>query len=112
MRCGKYVLLYSYSMSKQEIKEAIQQSLQGLPFAERIERIRLFGSYLHDSARPDSDIDLLVDFNKPVSFFQLGDIEDGLERALGRKVDVVTLKALSRHFRDDVLREAETVYER
>ncbi|MEO6077997.1 MAG: nucleotidyltransferase family protein [Candidatus Andersenbacteria bacterium] len=99
-------------MSNQEIKEAIQQSIQELPFADRIERIRLFGSYLHHSAGSDSDIDLLVDFNKPVSFFQLGDIEDELERTLGRKVDVVTPKALSKHFRDDVLREAETMYER
>lgn len=99
-------------MGKQEIKRAIQESIKGLPLLERIERIRLFGSYLHDTARADSDIDLLVDFNQPVSFFQLDDIEQELQRALGHKVDIVTPKALSKYFRDAVLHEAEVVYEK
>ena len=99
-------------MSKQEIRQAIQASVASLPLSERIQKIRLFGSYLHETAKDDSDIDLLVDFNQPVSFFQLDDIEQGLQQILGHKVDVVTPKALSKYFRDQVLGEAEVVYEK
>ncbi len=99
-------------MGKKEIKEAVQASLDDMPFAERIDKISLFGSYLHETAHTDSDVDLLVEFNTPVSFFQLDDIEKKLEGVLGHTVDVVTPKALSKFFRDQVMSEAEVLYER
>lgn len=99
-------------MGKQEIKQAVQASLVDMPFGERIDKISLFGSYLHENANKDSDVDLLVEFNKPVSFFQLYDIEQKLQQSLGSEVDVVTPKALSKYFRDEVMQEAEVLYER
>jgi predicted nucleotidyltransferase len=99
-------------MSTQELKQVIKDSLPRIKFSERIDKISLFGSRLHGDARPDSDIDLLVEFNHPVSFFQLYDIEEGLEKVLGHKVDVVTPKALSKFFRDEVIAEAEVLYEK
>jgi uncharacterized protein len=65
----------------------------------------------HD--RPDSDIDLLVEFEaqaKP-SFLDLAQIEIELSALLGgRRVDLRTSAELSRHFRDDVVRTAEVQY--
>jgi predicted nucleotidyltransferase len=79
----------------------------------RIRRLSLFGSVLKGTARPDSDVDLLVEFEAGAAptLFDLCDIEQELSAMLGRRVDVRTAGDLSRYFRDDVLREAEVQYE-
>jgi uncharacterized protein len=80
----------------------------------RIRRLSLFGSTLSGVARPDSDVDLLVEFEseaKP-SLLTMAEIE--LELALllnGRRVDLRTAGDLSRYFRDEVVRTAEPQYE-
>ena len=72
----------------------------------RIRRLSLFGSTLKGTAGPDSDVDLLVDFEpdaKP-SLLTMADIELALSPLLdGRKVDLRTAEDLSRYFRDDVV---------
>ena len=78
----------------------------------RIRKLSLFGSLLKGTARPDSDIDLLVEFlplAKP-TYFDLADIEIELSALMGgRKVDLRTPAELSRYFRDQVLSEAEAL---
>lgn len=78
-----------------------------------IRRLLLFGSVLKGSARPDSDIDLLVEFEpgRTPGLLGLSAIEIELGRLIGRKVDLRTADDLSTRFRDDVLRQAEVVYE-
>jgi uncharacterized protein len=80
----------------------------------RISRLALFGSTLKGANRPDSDVDLLVEFEpeaKP-GLLAMADIEFELSRLLGgRKVDLRTAEELSRHFRDEVVRMAEVQYE-
>jgi predicted nucleotidyltransferase len=79
-----------------------------------IRRLSLFGSTLKGTARPDSDIDLLVEFERDAtpSFFDLANIEQELSALLGgRRVDLRTPQDLSRYFRDEVVREAEVQYE-
>jgi len=78
-----------------------------------IRRLSLFGSVLKGSDRPDSDVDLLVQFEAGAtpSFFDLADIESELSALLGgRRVEVRTAEDLSRFFRDEVVREAEVQY--
>lgn len=79
-------------------------------FPDRAALTALFGSVLKGTARPDSDVDLLVEFvpdAKP-SLFTLVEIEQELSELLGgRRVDLRTAQELSRYFRDDVLLEAE-----
>jgi predicted nucleotidyltransferase len=101
-------------MSKQEIKQAIQNAVQAIPHGQSIRKIRLFGSYLHGDATPSSDIDLIMDFDESghIGLFALGDIEDALRNLLKRQVDIVTSKGLKKYMRDKVLNEAETLYER
>jgi hypothetical protein len=78
-----------------------------------IRRLSLFGSALRDDFGPESDIDVLVEFeagNTP-SFFQLFDMEDELSAILeGRKVDLRTPEDLGRYFRQRVLSEALVQY--
>jgi len=80
----------------------------------QIRCLSLFGSFLKGNARPDSDVDLLVEFSpgaKP-SLLDLAAIEQELSTLLaGRRVDLRTAEDLSRYFRDEVLREAEVQYE-
>jgi predicted AAA+ superfamily ATPase/predicted nucleotidyltransferase len=76
----------------------------------RIRRLSLFGSVLKGSARPDSDVDLLVEFEPDATptLLDMAAIEDELSSLLdGRRVDLRTAQELSRYFREDVVREAE-----
>lgn len=78
-----------------------------------IRRLALFGSQLKGTARPESDIDLLVEFepNAAPGLLGLAAIERELSVLLGgRPVDLRTAQDLSRHFREDVLRTAEVQY--
>lgn len=68
--------------------------------------VRVFGSRARGEARPDSDVDLLVDVGpRTSSWFPAGLVLD-LEQALGYRVDVVTERALRPGLRESVLREA------
>lgn len=80
--------------------------------ANSIRKLSLFGSVLRDDFTPDSDVDMLVEFDPGarVGFFELHDIEQRLGMLLGRKVDLNTAKSLSKYFRDEVLAEAEALY--
>ena len=78
-----------------------------------IRRLSLFGSVLGKDFGPQSDIDVLVEFEPGhvPGFFALYDMEQELSAlAGGRKVDLRTPEDLSRYFRDDVLARAEVQY--
>jgi len=76
-----------------------------------IRRLALFGSVLRDDFSPESDVDVLVEFEPGqvpgLAFFSM---EEELSTILGRKVDLNTPGFLSRYFRDQVLAEAENQY--
>ena len=76
-----------------------------------IRRLGFFGSVLRDDFGPDSDVDVLVEFQPGhvpgLGFFSM---EEELTRLLGRKVDLNTPGFLSPHFREQVLAEAEVEY--
>ncbi len=79
----------------------------------RIRKLSLFGSELKGTAGPDSDIDLLVEFEADanITLFDMARIEIELSSLLGgRKVDLRTPEDLSRYFRDEVVRTAEPQY--
>jgi len=76
-----------------------------------IRKLALFGSVVRDDFGPDSDVDVLVDFEPGhvpgLAFIR---IQSELSELLGRKVDLNTPGFLSKYFRDEVLAEAEVVY--
>ncbi|MDX2274857.1 MAG: nucleotidyltransferase domain-containing protein [Hyphomonadaceae bacterium] len=73
--------------------------------SQGIGRVRLFGSHARDEAGPDSDIDLLVEFTKPIglAFF---DIEEELGQRLGAKVSFASEGQLNRVIRKYALADA------
>ena len=76
-----------------------------------IRRLALFGSILSDEFRPDSDVDVLVEFEpgKTPGLVFFG-IEAELTDLIGRRVDLNTANSLSRYFREEILAEAKTIY--
>lgn len=77
----------------------------------RVRRLAVFGSALRDDFRPESDLDLLVEFLPDVQIgFDFIRLQDELSILLNRKVDLNTPAGLSKYFRDEVLREAEDLY--
>jgi len=77
-----------------------------------ISKLALFGSVLRDDFGPDSDVDVLVEFDPEhlPGLLALSRMERELSELLARKADLRTPADLSRHFRDDVVREAVVQY--
>lgn len=88
------------------------ETLAGFCRQHHIRRLALFGSRLKGTARPDSDIDLLVEFEQGHTPGLLGisGLEIELSGLMGCKVDLRTAADLSRHFRESVVRSAEVMY--
>lgn len=89
------------------------EALAELCRRHRIRKLSLFGSQLQGTARPDSDVDLLVEFEpgSRTTLLDMAQIEIELSPLLGgRKVDLRTAEDLSRYFRDEVVRNAEPQY--
>ncbi len=77
----------------------------------RIRRLSLFGSVLRADFGPKSDVDVLVEFEPGhAPGFAFFSMQDELSTILARRVDLNTAGFISRHFRDEVLREARPVY--
>lgn len=89
-----------------------QQQITNFCRRHYIRKLALFGSVLRDDFRPDSDVDVLVEFEAGhvpgLAFFTM---QEELGRILGRKVDFNTPQFLSRYFREQVLKEAEVFYD-
>ena len=74
-------------------------------------RLSVFGSALRDDFAPDSDVDVLVEFEKGYEpGFAFFSMQDELSEIIGRKIDLNTPGFLSRYFRDDVIKRAEVQY--
>jgi len=76
-----------------------------------IRKIALFGSFVRGEAGPGSDIDLIVDFSGPTGLITLVKLERELSEIMGRKVDLLTEKAISPHLRSRILNELRVIYE-
>jgi predicted nucleotidyltransferase len=93
--------------------EPRRRSLARFCEAHHIRRLSLFGSQLKGTARPDSDVDLLVEFEPDgiPGLLGIAAMELSLSEMLGgRRVDLRTAQDLSRYFRDEVVRTAEVQY--
>ena len=74
-----------------------------------VKSLALFGSVSRDEASPGSDVDLLVEFDRPVGYFGLFALQDHLESVLGCKVDLGTPDSLKPRIRQRVLGECVRV---
>jgi hypothetical protein len=74
-------------------------------------KIGLFGSVARGEERPDSDIDILVEFNGDPSLLDVVIIEQEASEILGKKIDLVTEEALSPYIKEKVMKEVVVIYE-
>jgi len=91
-------------LPKEKIKEFCKR--------HHIRKLSLFGSALRDDFSPESDLDILVEFDPAhiPGFIRLAGMEIELTEILGRKVDMRTAQDLSRYFRDEVLNSSKVQY--
>jgi predicted nucleotidyltransferase len=77
-----------------------------------VTKLALFGSAVRGQMRPDSDIDVMVEFDPAarIGILKFESLAEGLEALVGRKIDLVTKRGLKPWVRPEVLREARVVY--
>jgi len=95
--------------SLDEIKEILKKHETGLKEKYRVKKIGIFGSYLRGEAKEESDLDILVEFEKPIGFFKFLELEEYLSNLLGIKVDLVSKKALKPHIGKYILEEVAII---
>jgi hypothetical protein len=89
----------------EEIKELIDQHRPELKKQFHVDKIGVFGSYARGTQKKRSDIDFLLTFNKPISYFDLAGLKIYIEEIAGRKSDVVPFHNLRPEFRENVYKE-------
>ena len=92
--------------------EIPDETLQDLCRRHEIRQLSLFGSFVRGEGRPDSDLDILVEYRPGhhQSLFDFGNLQDELSRLCGRQVDLVSRNGLSPYIGPFILREARPFY--
>ena len=92
-------------VSFDEVRRIIERHRGELRERYGVKEIGIFGSFVRGEEREDSDIDILVEFEKPIGFFKFLELEEYLSNLIGRKVDLVSKKALKPRIGKHILRE-------
>jgi uncharacterized protein len=77
-----------------DIEKILKENIQNLKQDYRLNSLGIFGSFIRDEQNQNSDVDILVDFEKPISLIKFIKLENDLSKILGIKVDLVMKKAL------------------
>ena len=88
-----------------------QKAINKIAKANHISYLALFGSYARGEQTKKSDVDLLVEFNKPVGLIHLIHTEHELEDTIGKKVDLITKAGLSKYIKPYIQDDLTTIYE-
>ena len=91
---------------KSEVLAALRAALPDLRRRWPIRSLAIFGSFARDDASPKSDLDVLVEFERPLGLSEFLALEDTLSLLVDRRVDLVTRNALKPHIGRRVLAEA------
>jgi hypothetical protein len=92
----------------EKIIELIRKNKDNLKNTYNIEKIGIFGSFAKDNQNDSSDIDILVEFSEPIGYFKFIELEQFLEKVLGKKVDLATKNSLKLSIKKEVLKD--TIY--
>ena len=105
MRAAAFCLTGDVSVQREEVLNLLQAHRKNLAQLG-VKSLALFGSMARGEARPDSDLDILVEFEGPTTFDGYMDLKFFLEELLGCRIDLVTRKALKPSLRPYVDQEA------
>jgi len=97
--------LSANTKNSNEIKEIIRQHKEILEKKFKVKKIGVFGSYVRGEENKKSDLDVLVEFKKPVGIFAFMNLEEYLEKQIGIKIDLVSKGALKTHIGKRILKE-------
>lgn len=92
----------------EEIKQILRQNKPLLQEHYRVTQLGIFGSYARGEQTQESDVDVLIDYDRAPTLFKLVELRDYLSSAIGMKVDIVTQNGLKSRIRERVL--SEVVY--
>jgi predicted nucleotidyltransferase len=95
-------------MKQTEVKNKLKRLMPVLSDRFSVKRIGYFGSYSRDEQTDKSDIDIIVEFSKPVGW-EFFDLQEFLEHELNIKVDLVSSRALKEQLRDSILKQVQYV---
>jgi uncharacterized protein len=90
--------------TRKELEKIIKKKKSFLKKKYDVKEIGIFGSYARDEQSKYSDIDILVTFSSDIGW-EFVDLKEYLEKILGLKVDLVTIKALKPQLKDSILKE-------
>jgi hypothetical protein len=90
--------------TKKEIKETLKRFKPILKEKFKVKEIGIFGSWVRGEESEESDVDILVEFYEPIGW-EFIDFKEFLEEILGRKVDLVTMRALKPQLKEKILKE-------
>jgi len=93
----------------EEIKEILQKNKQKFREQYGLKDIGIFGSYIRGEQVAESDLDILVELEKPIGFVKFMKLERALSEILGVQVEIVTKKALKPHIGKRILQEVRYV---
>ena len=96
---------YNCNMKQEVVLQALKQKNAELITKFGVKSLQLFGSVARDEATSTSDVDLLVEFNRPVGYFGLFALQDYLEKLLGCPVDLGTPDSLKPYIKERVMGE-------
>lgn len=88
-----------------QVRTTINNHLGFLQSEYRVKNMGVFGSVARNQNTKASDIDILVEFSQPVGLFKFIELEEYLSQVLGKRVDLVTKKALKPIIKKEVLQE-------
>lgn len=92
-------------MKRDEVIQLLRNENSKLASQFGVKTLLLFGSVAKDEATPSSDVDLLVEFNRPVGYFGLFSLQDYLENLLACPVDLGTPESLKPRLRERIMGE-------
>ena len=92
-------------LTKKKIIDFLEAEMPFLMEAYNVNTIGLFGSYAREEQTETSDLDLLIEFTKPISYFTLFKLEDYISDKLGIKVEIVTPDGLKELIKPIIMRE-------
>lgn len=93
------------AMKRSEVTRILAEHMPELEQRFAVRSLALFGSVARDRAVPTSDVDLIVEFDKPVGYFALFALQDHLERVFGCNIDLGTVESLKPRLRKRFLAE-------